>query len=427
LGGRWLDRRLRAVPPAAWDGLLAVLVGTIDLTLFSSFFATEATQLEQGHVVAKGILVVAGLPAAVLVALRRRWPVATCLLLCLHAAVLPALVGSAPTFTVLVGLYTVAAWRPRPAASWCLAAALAAAGSIAVDSVPRSAGEEQLPTIIGVSVFYLALDTAAWAAGRWINAHRRHARDLERRRAEATVAATEAVTAERVRLARELHDIVAHSVTVMVLQAAGARRLLETDPDAARAALGLVQDAGKQTMAELRRLLGVLRAAVPDGQDIIEPQPGLARLETLVTEVRRAGVEVQVEVVGEASRLDPSVEVAAFRTLQEALTNATRHAGPGATAHVRLHWVDRGLVIEVTDDGAGRPDPTTSGLSTGHGLVGLRERVTIVGGRLEAGPVAIGGFRIVVALPKTGTDAPPPLVGRPVQPAPPDRPAGRQA
>ena len=213
---------------------------------------------------------------------------------------------------------------------------------------------------------------------------------LEREREEAEQAA---VAEERRRIARELHDVIAHSITLMTVQAGAARLLLSEDPGRAREPVLSVEQTGRHALAELRRLLGMLRA---DEREVsLAPQPGLARLDDLLGQARGAGLPVELAVAGEPRVLPPGVELTAYRIVQEALTNARRHAGP-ARAHVLLRYRIKALDLEVTDDG--RQAPTT-GDGAGHGLVGMRERVALYDGTFEAGPRPEGGYAVRARLP----------------------------
>jgi signal transduction histidine kinase len=220
--------------------------------------------------------------------------------------------------------------------------------------------------------------------------------------------AREAVAAERARMARELHDILAYSITLMMLQTAIAKRLMLTDPEQAVQTLGDIDDQGRQAMVELRRMLAALRVdgAADDERPGRGEHRGLADLPDLVEAVNRTGVSVALEQSGKPPRLDPSVDLTAYRLVQEALTNITRHVGAGARAQVRCATTTKGLLsLEISDNGVGRVDPAVSGLSTGQGLIGLHERVAVVGGHMEAGPSAEGGFRVTATLPVTGLGA----------------------
>jgi signal transduction histidine kinase len=209
---------------------------------------------------------------------------------------------------------------------------------------------------------------------------------------ERDVKAREAVAQERARIARELHDVVAHAISVMVLQARGGRRRLPEGAAETRLALDAIERAGEQALAEMRRLLGILRE---DGEELARtPQPTLARLEELVASLDQNGLPVELTVEGEPSELPPGIDVSAFRIVQEALTNALKHAGP-ARAHVTVRYSPDDLEIEVIDDGHGNG----GGPGTGHGLAGMRERVAVYGGELQVGQRAEGGYALRARLP----------------------------
>jgi signal transduction histidine kinase len=240
---------------------------------------------------------------------------------------------------------------------------------------------------------YAVICWGSWGIGQWAGRTHRRTAALE---AERQVT-EEAVTDERRRIAAELHDIVSHSVSVMVLQAAGARRIIGQDPDRAADALVHIEDVGKQSMEELRRLLGVLRdGQFLEGEAYSGLQPGLGDLDAYLETVRLSGLEVRLVVEGDPVRLDPSVDMSAYRIVREALTNSAKYAGPGSRAEVRLTWRHGELVIDVSDNGHA---PAEDALGTGHGLVGLFERARAVGGRLEAGPANSGGFLVHATLP----------------------------
>ena len=213
---------------------------------------------------------------------------------------------------------------------------------------------------------------------------------LEREREEAERAA---VAEERRRIARELHDVIAHSITLMTVQAGAARLLLAEDPERARKPVLAVEETGRHALAELRRLLGILR---PDQSEAsLAPQPGLARIDDLLTWARRAGLPVELVVVGERRALSPGIDLTAYRIVQEALTNAHKHAGP-AHAYVLLRYGSEALELEVTNDGRMVPN---GGDGLGHGLVGMRERVALYDGTFEAGPRVGGGYALRARLP----------------------------
>jgi signal transduction histidine kinase len=369
---------------------VAAGVGVLDLLLFSDL----VTRVGSGWSVSLAVLpLYAALGVAVL-AYRRRSPSAVLALLCLHSALAGLLLSHRPILGVCVGLATVAA--RAGARGTVLAHLLATATSVTwvVNEVRTRPNPMESTTQLLVGVAYALLLLVPTGIGRWEHAGRRRVGELERRRGEA---ARLAVLAERRRVARELHDIVAHAVTVMVVQAAGARRALSGKQPAVDTALTAVEDVGTQAVGELRRLLGVLRTT--EGQDDAAETggPTLAELAELVARMRGASLRVSTEVRGAPGRLDPSVDRTAYRVVQEALTNVAKHAGAGAAATVTLTWQPRTLVIEVRDDGRGTGGAGDQ-LSSGHGLVGLAERVAVVEGTLDAGPVG-EGFRVTVTLP----------------------------
>jgi signal transduction histidine kinase len=385
---RWVQR------PAVQDAALAATFFALDLLGFWD------RRVLDGGALPPVIIVLYGAVGYTALLWRRRAPVIVFGALWLHSLVALQLPGYHPTLGVLVALYTVAAYRADAAAYAALALVFVPAAFNVAEEVQVAPAAQRDQILVASSAVYLVLVFGVWAIGRWIAASRRKVLDLDQRR---LAEARGAVDAERVRIARELHDIVAHSVTIMVLQAAGAERMLRRDPDLAGRALATVREVGTEAMSELRRMLTVLRAD-DDSADDVGRQPRLADIDETLARVRRAGVEVTLDVRGTPARLDPSVDLAAFRVVQEALTNVTKHAGRGAAAFVTLTW-GSGLRVQVTDDGRGRPDSQLRSLSTGHGLLGLRERVAVIGGVLEAGPAPAGGFLVSAALPVPAADA----------------------
>lgn len=227
--------------------------------------------------------------------------------------------------------------------------------------------------------------------------HNARARELaaQEARLEAdriATAADRAVAEERQRIARELHDVVAHSVSVMTVQAGAVRRLLRPDQERERQALETVEATGREALTEMRRLVGLLRqqGAMPE----FAPQPSMRAVDVLVGTVREAGLPVELAVEGEPTELPPGVDLSAYRVIQEALTNALKYAGP-ANAWVTVRWKDVELELEIANDGRSEP----GGDGGGHGLDGLRERVALVGGSIESGPRNGGGFFVKAHLP----------------------------
>jgi signal transduction histidine kinase len=278
-----------------------------------------------------------------------------------------------------------------------------------------------IPPAIAEAIYIIVLNIGYFAAGlgfgnmAWNQARQQQllAERNAELAAERDLRARRAVLAERVRIARELHDVVAHHVSVMGIQAAAARRVLDRDPDLTRATLESVEESGRTAVAEMHRLLAVLRsadapvspeAATDADADLPpteEPVPGVEGVKALVTGVAEAGPRTDLTIVGEPVPLPPSVSVSAYRVVQEALTNALRHAG-ASHVDVRVRYLDAVLEVEVVDDGRGSflPAPTrTSTAGAGMGLVGMRERVALHGGELEAGPRRERGYRVRARFP----------------------------
>ncbi|WP_042366202.1 sensor histidine kinase [Streptacidiphilus neutrinimicus] len=256
-------------------------------------------------------------------------------------------------------------------------------------------------------VFSLVASTPfvlAWLLGRFTSIRRAYYLELEDRAArlerERDAQSKVAVAAERARIARELHDVVAHNVSVMIVQADGASYVMDASPEQAKEALGTIAATGRQALAEMRRLLGLLRSEESTGEYV--PQPGVEQLPDLLEQVRSAGLPVAFTVEGEPRPLPRGVELTAYRIVQEALTNARKHGGPAASATVRIRFQDSDLAMLIEDDGRGASAELVHAGGEdgfGHGLIGMRERVGMVGGSLDAGPRAGGGFRIEAVLP----------------------------
>jgi len=281
----------------------------------------------------------------------------------------------------VVALYSAGRWARRRMLAVCAVLVLAA--------IPLAAIEPGQPVGFGDVAFFVVFFGGPIVAGRLFRYRAERERVLIDEQETRTA---EVIADERARIARELHDVVAHAISVIVLQARGGRRMLTEDLDEARTALDAIERAGEQALAEMRRLLGMLRAA--DERATLVPQPGLGRLRDLADEVAAAGLPVDVQVEGDPRELPPGIDVSAYRIVQEALTNALKHAGPArATVHVR--YTAAALELEVVDDGAG----TGAVGGSGHGLVGIRERVGVYGGDVEAGSDPDGGFRVRARLP----------------------------
>jgi len=296
-----------------------------------------------------------------------------------------------PSLVVFLMAYSVGRYTTVRSAS------IAAIGVAAVLGIAAAVANE------GPSIwlaFMVAVFLSIWLTGDTARTRELRSEQLEERaarlEADQRAATARAADVERARIARELHDVIAHNVTVMVVQAAAAQRVLERDPDQAQASLATIESTGREALTEMRRLLGILRAGEPGESD---PQPSLAHLPDLIEEMRTAGLPVELAVEGVPRELPRGVDLSAYRVVQEALTNALRHAGR-TTTHVLVRYLGDTIELQIVDEGrrAGaavpRPDP-----ASGHGLVGMHERVALVRGELEAGPRPEGGFRVLARLP----------------------------
>lgn len=388
---QWLHRH-----PVAGDTLLALVL----LALWGAVAALMrndpnlALAWETRSVPLTALFAVLGV---VPVATRRVWPVGSTF--GLAAVMVGEDAFSLPTgtvgYSIAVVAYTVAAHRSWRAVLVSYAVLAAAMATILVHNAERISAVYWLANAVVLAV--------CLALGRMVRERRVQATTLEERaeQLEATreVLAREAVAQERRRIAREMHDVVAHHVSVMGVLAAGARRSLRRDPDAADEALATVEETGRATLRELRRLLDVLRAdtdeQVRPGDQVLGPQPGVAGLDVLVNQVTEAGVPVSFTVRGEPARLPPGVDLTVYRVVQEALTNTLKHGGQ-ATADVDLRYEPERVTVAVTDTGQGA---TAAARPNGHGLVGMRERVALYGGVLRVGPRNGGGFSVYAEIP----------------------------
>jgi signal transduction histidine kinase len=381
MGRRWVSG---AVARWALDAALAALATAIALVLTSEFSVGQPARTR----IAVGVLA-AVYGAAI--ALRRVAP----------RAVLATQVGAALGFAllgfpvvvlgpaVLVTLYTIGSRLDRRHGLQLLAGT----------EVALVAAMWLSPSLRGLGTIaqFAALLAAAWFLGdivrRWqaaAMAHARRADELEQAREEL---ARLAVTAERIRIARELHDVVAHSMSVIAMHAGSGRLAADRDPAAARHALEVVERVSRDALGELRRLVTVLRDP-DDAGPALAPAPGLADVHRLVAEVAATGVTVDVHTAGDLAAVPGGVSLAGYRILQEALTNVVRHASPGRV-RLTVRVGDGTVLLEVVDDGA----PVSSTSAGGHGTVGMRERAALYGGHLDAGPQPGGGWRVAARLP----------------------------
>jgi signal transduction histidine kinase len=408
-----------------WLGL-AVVAGSVFVTVLVNSmgafaFGTAPSLSEQ-------VAWTAAMSAPLMV--RTRFPVAVlCMVGVLFIAAQVRQIGdnSVPSIVLFLAIYTVGAWEPnRTVARWARIGVIAAMfGWLGVSLVlallePTPTFEDAAGPVdplvaaviykIGFNVLFF-LSAYFFGNAAWLSARRQaelvaQAEELRRSQEQNTRGA---VVAERVRIARDLHDVVAHHVSVMGVQAGAARRVLDKDGDAAREALRAVEDTARVAIGELRGLLGVLRAE-PDGgaapvadatAGSYPSSPGLAELPDLVSNARATGLEVDLGVYGEVRPVPDGVALSAYRVAQEALTNVVRHAD-ARKAEVRVRYLAGTLEVEITDDGLA-PAPDDRG-NRGFGLLGMRERVAVHGGELEAGPRRDGGYRVRAALPTGGAE-----------------------
>ena len=338
----------------------------------------------QGHRVA---LTVAGPFFTAAIAVRRRYPTAVGV----GAGVLGSVLQTRwPSAEITMGIawicdfYALAVWSTARRFAYGLATVV----TFELGLAPLGRGSVE-SDYKGAIPFTVISGVAAIIVRAVVRDYDRRARIAERER---DLAAREAVVEERARIARELHDAIAHNVSMMVVQAGAERSTLPGGRESTREVLQTIEHIGRGALTEMRRLVGMLRT---DGDDPLAPQPGLRDLETLVTQVREAGLPVDLRVEGERRDLPAGIELSAYRIVQEALTNALKHAGE-ARALVHVRFGADSLELEIADDGAGGGAPALRG---GHGLVGMRERVALYGGRFDAGLRPSGGFAVRVLLP----------------------------
>ncbi|MFI1147424.1 sensor histidine kinase [Streptomyces sp. NPDC020817] len=388
-GGRAGDGGAKARGPVFdWtrnDALVAIGAAVNDLIGYSLGAADD------GRPLTVQALVLVVLAAPCLLARRARPVTVLCAVLALGAA-LNLTTPQGPHFSAayMVALYTVTRLRGP------VVTAVAAVATVPLTMISGGYGDSSVLTgLLGNTVAVVLVVGTGLVVRRW-------QREAEARR---TLLADRAVAGERRRIARELHDIVAHHITTMQLMAGGARANLAHDPGAARDALVTLEDSGRMALREMRQLLDVLRAGEEPEQVPPAPQPGTGDLGRIITESRLAGTPTEFTVRGTARPLPPTVGLTVFRIVQEALTNARKHA-VGARAHVRLTYGPDGVEVEVRDDGAGgarpgssRPAASRYGSGSGYGLIGMRERVALQGGTLETGSCDDGGFRVAARLP----------------------------
>jgi signal transduction histidine kinase len=401
-------RRLAVMNPFLTDLLFSILVSGVTLT-FGLVLGNGPADPGYARRPLETAGVVLTLVVNLALAWRRRAPVSVLVVSCaasivFHAAGYDARInGVAP----LLALYTVAGRRSPAVSVPCVLLPVVSLWHTAL----LGPAEFLWPNLAQTSVMIAVAWTFGNSRRMLVERNRRLTHLSERLRHQQEDRARRAVTEERMRIARELHDVVAHHMSVIVIQAGLARYVLGSDPATARGALATIADTGSEAMGEMRRLLAILRIDMDDDADGYDPAPGLQRLDQLVERLRSAGLPVEVSVTGSVRPLPPGIDLCAYRVVQECLTNALRHAGP-ATARVFLHYGSE-LELRVTDDGRGAD---AAPQEDGHGLIVMRERVKLYKGTVTAGPQPSGGFEVVVTLPLSSAhpdDRPPRTHGKP--------------
>jgi signal transduction histidine kinase len=380
--------------PMVGDGLLAGLLALFDGLLYLAQAVSPGDEPPPWYLTVTVLLGV-----VVPLVFRRRYPISAAWIILLvsipHSALELGVSGLAASCVVL---YTLVAYVGRkPALLYTVANLTISVGQLWIQT--DSTGE----LLIGVTVFVLTM-ALCWALGEFVGARRAYQAEVEQRLAllevERDHQSRMAVAAERARIARELHDVVAHAVSVIVVQADGAAYAVRSQPELAERAVKTISATGREALTELRRLLGVLRSEEAAGE--LTPQPGTRSPSTSLSElaerVRAVGLPVRLEIAGDLDDLPAGVGLGIYRIVQEALTNSIKHAGPGTAAVVRVARTGDAVSLDISDDGR-RSEHSLVGVSGGNGIIGMRERALVFGGSLEAGPREGGGWRVRARLP----------------------------
>lgn len=398
--GSWLGQH-----PTSTDGMVALVLSVL---AFLSLYINWGSDLQVPAVVAILLTVLVIWPFA----FRRRYPLAMLIMMTVALLIYRSLnipESDFISYAVLLvffsaGVYGRQRWRDRVRGLTGLAII-----GLLIYSVFFVGRNSALPTPARTILYQLSiillnsfLIGAAWWIGDVFRIRRQRELELQERTVqlehERDENARRAVLDERVHIARELHDVVAHHVSVMGIQAGAARRILKQQPDKANDVLSQIEASSRQAVAEMQRLLGFLRQQ--SQTDELEPQPTLRQLGALVDEIRSAGLPVEVIIEGEPQPLPPSVDLSAYRIVQEALTNTLKHAGP-ARATVTIRYTDNAIELEILDNGQG-PPPNVDNETRGRGLIGMHERVSLHGGEFKAGKATGTGFLVHAKLPLTG-------------------------
>ena len=359
-------------------------------------FLGIASSAAMGRLIAVPLVIALAVP----VVFRRAYPVAA-FAAAIAVGALQVLINSKPNPTdlaIVILLYTLAAYTPRRISITGLAICLAGSAVAVVRWMPDRLS--MWDSLLVGSIMFAGPSLIAWVFGDSMGYRRAYYTNLEDRaarlEAERDAQAQIAAAAERARIARELHDVVAHNVSVMVVQADGASYALGSDPDRARQALAAISTTGRQALAEMRRMLGVLRRDEDGTEPGRAPLPGIGQLGELLDQTRATGLAVSFTVEGVPQPLPDGAALAAYRIVQESLTNTRKHGGPRATAEVTLRYLEDALLLRITDDGRGAAAASDG---AGHGLTGMRERVAVYGGWVQAGPRSSGGYHVTALLP----------------------------
>ncbi|HEY0932216.1 MAG TPA: sensor histidine kinase [Trebonia sp.] len=414
-----LTKRMRPAHWIALDCAAGVFAGLGDTAVIGRHFPAGPAKVT--------VVLLFGAMVFVSLALRRRAPVTAFGSLVVIGVLLSGLASSAAPAVIFLAaafvLYTVTVESRKRTGIAALALALVIMVALTV------AGRNQPDDAAGVFIPVALACVIAWMTGYSVRQRRRYVVTLQQQ------AASSAVAEERLRIARELHDVVAHSMSVIAVQAGYGQYVIDSSPDGAREALGAIQATSRDALEEMRRMLGVLRqqdaeqsngpagagfaaagpvspaARAEPGSAPFSPAPGLGRLDRLVGRTCGAGVRVVLESRGQARPVPAGVDLSAYRIIQEALTNVVKHAGTGTACVVSIGYTDADLVIRVTDEGGAQAGPVLAAVTaagTGHGIIGMRERVNLCGGTFSAGPLPAGGFQVAVSLPLPPVTVPAP-------------------
>jgi signal transduction histidine kinase len=396
-------KRVRSLNPLAVDVVLAAIFAVVGVvTAFGQAIRDDEGMIREGYREPGALLIVTVLVTCAPIAFRRRSPLVALVIssLGIFVHILANWPEGSLPYAVLFLTYTVGALCPLRQAI---------AGLAVVATVIVVLGFSGAPGLDAVGVFgVIAQFAAGWAIGVAMRNRRAateaRVREADKRAEAERQSAARVLAEERLRIAQELHDVVAHSMSVIAVQAGVGAHVLDERPEQARAALEAISATSRGTLTEMRRLLGVLRDS--DGARSHAPAPGLADLPRLVDQMRAIGVPATLLVEGRADGIHAGIELSAYRVVQEALTNVLKHAGKPTRVDVTVRHLPGLLAVEVTDDGRGLAARASNGGAagaptegSGHGLIGMRERVELWGGELSVGPAPGGGYRVTALLP----------------------------